>query len=182
MLQALQLVRRLKFENVFFQDAQPENLLLTANGNLKITDFGFAKFLGPSKRTYTLCGTPDYLAPEIILNKVGDHAASAANSASWCAKLHISCASLHATLIRHLSEIVLSHDTCAQGHGKAVDWWAFGVLIYEMLAGYPPFLEEDTAQTYQRILHGRFTFTSDFPVTARDLVRKLLQVCLSAGP
>jgi len=63
-----------------------------------------------------------------------------------------------------------------QGHGKAVDWWAFGVLLYEMLAGYPPFYEEDTAQTYQRILHGRFTFPTEFPVTARDLVRKLLQV------
>lgn len=49
---------------------QPENLLLTAAGNIKLTDFGFAKFLLPTKRTYTLCGTPDYLAPEIILNKV----------------------------------------------------------------------------------------------------------------
>jgi serine/threonine protein kinase len=66
-----------------------------------------------------------------------------------------------------------------QGHGRAVDWWAFGVLIYEMLAGYPPFYEEDTTQTYQRILHGRFTFPADFPVTVRDLVRKLLQVCLA---
>ena len=76
-----------------------------------------------------------------------------------------------------------------QGHGKAVDWWAYGVLIYEMLAGYPPFYEEDTTQTYQRILHGRFGFPPDFPVTARDLVRKLLQVqhmpaalCAAAGP
>ncbi len=45
-----------------------------------------------------------------------------------------------------------------------------------MLAGYPPFYEEDTTQTYQRILHGRFSFPPDFPVTARDLVKKLLQV------
>ena len=57
-----------------------------------------------------------------------------------------------------------------------MDWWAYGVLIYEVLAGYPPFYEEDTTQTYQRILHGRFGFPPDFPVTARDLVRKLLQV------
>jgi serine/threonine protein kinase len=49
---------------------QPENLLLDAAGHLKITDFGFAKVVSPTKRTYTLCGTPDYLAPEIILNKV----------------------------------------------------------------------------------------------------------------
>ena len=41
-----------------------------------MTDFGFAKVIG-SKRTYTLCGTPDYLAPEIILNKVGAPAALA---------------------------------------------------------------------------------------------------------
>lgn len=45
-------------------------MLLDASGHLKLTDFGFAKVIGP-RRTYTLCGTPDYLAPEIILNKAG---------------------------------------------------------------------------------------------------------------
>ena len=49
---------------------QPENLLLDAKGHMKITDLGFAKVVTGDKRTYTLCGTPDYLAPEIILNKV----------------------------------------------------------------------------------------------------------------
>lgn len=49
---------------------QPENLLLDAQGHIKITDFGFAKVVTPNKRTYTLCGTPDYLAPEVIQNKV----------------------------------------------------------------------------------------------------------------
>jgi serine/threonine protein kinase len=47
---------------------QPENLLLDKDGHVKLTDFGFAKRI--VHRTYTLCGTPDYLAPEIILNKV----------------------------------------------------------------------------------------------------------------
>ncbi len=37
---------------------------------MKVTDLGFAKVVARDKRTYTLCGTPDYLAPEIILNKV----------------------------------------------------------------------------------------------------------------
>ena len=49
---------------------QPENLLLDTKGHMKITDLGFAKVVTGDKRTYTLCGTPDYLAPEIILNKV----------------------------------------------------------------------------------------------------------------
>ena len=84
------------------------------------------------------------------------------------------------TLVFPASSHQMTRCSVMQGHGRAVDWWAFGVLIYEMLAGYPPFYEEDTAQTYQRILHGRFTFPSDFPVTVRDLVRKLLQV-RSAG-
>lgn len=39
-----------------------------------------------------------------------------------------------------------------QGHGKAVDWWALGVLVYEMLAGYPPFADDDPMATYKKIL------------------------------
>ena len=54
-------------DDVWFQ---PENLLLDSKGHIKVTDLGFAKVVGSGKRTYTLCGTPDYLAPEIILNKV----------------------------------------------------------------------------------------------------------------
>ena len=55
---------------VLDDNASPSPLLageLAAHcgGNLKVTDFGFAKFVGPTKRTYTLCGTPDYLAPEV---------------------------------------------------------------------------------------------------------------------
>jgi serine/threonine protein kinase len=46
---------------------KPENILICKNGFLKITDFGFAKIV--ENKTYTLCGTPEYLAPEIILNK-----------------------------------------------------------------------------------------------------------------
>ena len=58
----------------------------------------------------------------------------------------------------------------------AVDWWALGVLLYEMMAGFPPFYDEEVTNTYKKILTGRFNFSSHFSVTARDLIRRLLQV------
>ena len=57
----------LQTKNIIYIDLKPENVLFDKNGYLKLTDFGFAKII--KGKTYTLCGTPEYLAPEIILNK-----------------------------------------------------------------------------------------------------------------
>lgn len=56
-------------KNLIYRDLKPENVLIHTSGYLKLSDFGFIKHLKPGERTYTLCGTPEYLAPEIILNK-----------------------------------------------------------------------------------------------------------------
>ncbi len=53
-----------------YLSADPPLRVLVSAGYLKVTDFGFAKRLAPGERTYTVCGTPEYIAPEIIANKV----------------------------------------------------------------------------------------------------------------
>lgn len=119
-------------KNIIYRDLKPENLLIADDGYLKLTDFGFAKVV--EGRTYTLCGTPEYLAPEILLNK---------------------------------------------GHGKAVDWWTLGILIYECNAGIDPFTDEDPMAIYQKILKGKVKFPRNFDKNAKSLVKHLLVADLS---
>merc|ERR1712078_89516 len=112
-----------------FAHMHASNIILESSGYAKLTDFGFAKIVEPGARTYTLCGTPEYIAPEVLLNK---------------------------------------------GHGKPVDWWTLGILIYEMIVGQPPFCDEEPMGIYQKILAGKIYFPKYFDKNAKALVKKLV--------
>uniref|UniRef100_A0A4W6E5B9 Uncharacterized protein n=1 Tax=Lates calcarifer TaxID=8187 RepID=A0A4W6E5B9_LATCA len=72
-----------------------------------------------------------------------------------------------------------TQESQKNGYNKAVDWWALGVLIYEMAAGYPPFFADQPIQIYEKIVSGKVRFPSHFSSDLKDLLRNLLQVDLT---
>ncbi|KJH48059.1 kinase domain protein, partial [Dictyocaulus viviparus] len=111
---------------IVHRDLKPDNLLITAMGHIKLTDFGLSK-IGLMNRTTLvaegfenaadtqqfrdkqLCGTPEYIAPEVILR---------------------------------------------QGYGKPVDWWAVGVILYEFLVGCVPFFGDSPEDLFSKVITG----------------------------
>lgn len=135
----LQTMAYMHAANVVHRDLKPENLLLTSEDddtNVKIADFGFAKKITDLLPQETACGTPGYVAPEILR---GDR------------------------------------------YGSEVDIWSMGVICYVLLAGYPPFYDEDQKKLFKKIKEGRYYFHEDYwsnvSEDAMDLIRKML--CLS---
>ncbi|XP_030379878.1 cGMP-dependent protein kinase, isozyme 1-like isoform X2 [Scaptodrosophila lebanonensis] len=71
---ALQAFGYLHARGIVYRDLKPENLMIDHKGYVKLVDFGFAKYIGSGSKTWTFCGTPEYVSPEVILNKGHDHA------------------------------------------------------------------------------------------------------------
>lgn len=115
-------------QRIAYRDLKPENLVLDGDGFCYVIDFGLAKKCENGK-TWTFCGTPDYLAPEIVRGK---------------------------------------------GHDWGVDYWGFGVLLFEITYGYPPFYANNPTQTARKIIRGSYSTPSRFSHELSDLISKLL--------
>eukprot|EP01097_Dermamoeba_algensis_P007658 TRINITY_DN48_c0_g1_i1.p1 TRINITY_DN48_c0_g1~~TRINITY_DN48_c0_g1_i1.p1 ORF type:complete len:428 (-),score=98.00 TRINITY_DN48_c0_g1_i1:279-1562(-) len=119
-------------QGIIYRDLKPENVLLANDGHVKMTDFGISKsgLSGKDARTTTFCGTPEYLAPEVIKG---------------------------------------------EPYGKEIDWWSLGTIMYEMLTGAPPFMEDDVQKMYVQILKGAIVMPPGLSTDGCSLLLQLLE-------
>jgi len=121
---------------VFHDDASDESC--SRDSRLKIGDFGLACALEHGVRRKTICGTPNYIAPEVLEGSKG------------------------------------------MGHSYEVDTWSFGVILYTLLFGSPPFQTKEIKQTYKRIRAGDYSFPPD--VVVEESTKELIRAALHPDP
>uniref|UniRef100_A0A8D3DB93 Protein kinase C n=1 Tax=Scophthalmus maximus TaxID=52904 RepID=A0A8D3DB93_SCOMX len=118
-------------KGVIYRDLKLDNVMLDHEGHIKIADFGMCKenVFGENRAT-TFCGTPDYIAPEILLG---------------------------------------------QKYSFSVDWWSFGVLLYEMLIGQSPFHGDDEDELFESIRMDTPHYPRWINKEAKDLLERLFE-------
>ena len=146
--QILDAVDHMHTRGVIHRDLKPENILLNDKMHVKITDFGTAKILGKNTsrdRSGSTTGDP-------LNGAESDRAVSFVGTAEYVSP-----------------ELLLDKNAC-----KASDLWAFGCIIYQLLAGRPPFKAKNEYYTFQKIVGLEYTYPDGFPDVAKDLVDRLL--------
>ncbi|KAG1177523.1 hypothetical protein G6F70_002397 [Rhizopus microsporus] len=118
-------------QGIIYRDLKLDNIMLGLDGHIKMADYGLCKEnMGYGNTTGTFCGTPEFMAPEILRE---------------------------------------------QNYGRAVDWWAYGVLIYEMLLGQSPFRGEDEDEIFDAILEDDILYPINMSSDSISICQQLLQ-------
>ncbi len=130
--------------------------LLRPGSRSQMADFGFVKKVLPGQRTSTLCGTPEYLAPELI---TGEGHWQAADWRGSSTRAHACCA------CPRIAARYQQHP--AAGAPRPQRRWSVGVLAYELVAGMPPFMSDDRMVMYRKIVDCSFSCPAHFSLVRR---------------
>ena len=116
---------------IIHRDIKPENLLLNEGGRILLADYGWSNFNMEGDVRKTFCGTPEYIAPEMLMKK---------------------------------------------GHDTRVDIWSIGILMFELLSGYSPFVAKSNQELYQNIRRLKIQWPKDMPPLAKNLIARILKL------
>jgi len=123
-------IEHLHERDIIYRDLKPENVLIDAQGYIRVADFGLSrKGVKGDFEAQSICGTPEYLAPEIVFK---------------------------------------------MGHGKPVDWWTLGSILYELLVGLPPFYSANKKELFEKIKFGKVNYPPHLSDSCVDFLRSML--------
>jgi serine/threonine kinase 38 len=166
MVLAIECVHKL---NYIHRDLKPDNVLLDADGHIKLTDFGLSKHAeirsnkeSISSEKYEIKRSSNFNALKMMLNK----------------KLGYKRDRQLAFSTVGTPDYIAPEVFGPKGYDELVDWWSAGVIMFEMLVGYPPFFSDDSSITCQKILHWKKTLAipaeAKLSAEAIDLIEKLI--------
>ena len=153
MKQMVEGVRFMQNQKVLHRDMKIGNTFIDEQMRVKIGDFGLAvKLVGRDARRSSFCGTPNYMAPEVCMNKE---------------RVAASQRNIDPTMVPKHSF-----------YGLPVDTWALGCIMFNLLCGKSPFPYGDTKENYENIKKARFWYTRDknhrISAEAKDLIELIL--------